>query len=132
MNLNFKGKTVLVTGGTRGIGQQLAADFTRLGAHVIATGTSSVDFMDDESVNKFLEQLKDINIDICVNNAGINRISPFCDTKDKDWDDILKVNLTGAYKICKAVARSMKKRRNGKIINVASVWAHKSREGRAA
>lgn len=132
MGLDFKDKEVLITGGTRGIGEQIAKDFTDLGANVLSTGTGFLNFLDDESTDKFLEFIKDKTFDICINNAGINTIDNFCSTKDEDWEDIMQVNLTGAYKVSKAVAKNMQKNQGGRIINVASIWSHVSRTGRAA
>ena len=128
----FEGKTVLVTGGTRGIGRQLTKDFIEQGAKVIATSTGTLNFLNEESVQSFLKSIKDTSIDICINNAGINEVKPFCETSDEAWDDILEVNLTGAYKISKAVLGGMASRGYGRIVNVASIWSHKSRVGRAA
>jgi len=132
MFMNFKGKHVLVTGGTRGIGEQLVSDFESAGATVLSTGTQDVNFLDDESVSSFISLLESLDIDVCINNAGINKVDSFCETSDESWEEILTVNLTGAYKVTKAVLKGMINRGSGKIINVASIWSHKSREGRAS
>jgi len=132
MFMNFKGKNVLVTGGTRGIGKQLVEDFEKAGATVLATGTEVVDFLDEESLSSFVNLLENMEIDVCINNAGINKIDRFCETSDASWDDILAVNLTGAYKTTKAVLKGMISRRYGRVVNIASIWSHKSRKGRAA
>jgi len=128
---NFNGKTVLITGGTRGIGAAITAEFSRCGANVISTGTDTLDLLDAASVKDFISYIESLDIDICVNSAGINVVDPLCESLDSDWEDILKVNLTGVYKISKAVAKGMKER-GGKIINLSSIWGHISREGRAA
>ena len=132
MTMNFVNKKVLVTGGTRGIGSQVVKDLIDRGAEVLATGTEMVDFLDEESLDRFTATIRDRHFDICINNVGINQTSPFSETSDRAWSDILKVNLTGTYKISKAVSKSMITRGKGKIVNVASIWAHKSRAGRAA
>ena len=131
--MNFKGNRILVTGGTRGIGKQVSEDLVDMGADfVFPTGTSIVDFSDENSTKDFIRRIEDYDFDILINSAGINEINPFLNTSDESWDDILKVNLTGAYKVCKAVAKNMKEKGSGKIINVASIWSHKSKIGRAA
>lgn len=130
--ISFKGKLVLVTGGTRGIGKQVTEDLRALGAEVIPTGTSELNLLDPNSISKFIKSIEHLSFDVCINNAGINEISSFCDTSDSSWEDILNVNLTGAYKVCKEVVRPMVTRGAGKIINIASIWSHKSRKGRAA
>lgn len=153
MKLDFRGKIVLVTGATRGIGKQLADDFASLGAELILTGTDPkkvsalnvsakknrlkriyycVDFTDHVSVENFLQQIARCKkIDVCVNNAGINRIDWLEDTKEKDWDDILNVNLRGPYLLTRAVSKIMKKNRQGRIVNISSIFGVVSRAKRS-
>jgi len=132
MNINFKDKNVLITGGSRGIGRELVNTFSNLEANVVYTSTKDLNFINKLSVNNFLDRIKNISFDICINNAGINTNNNFCDIKDVDWNDIINVNLTGCYKICKAVSKQMINQRSGKIINVASIWGNISKQGRAA
>jgi 3-oxoacyl-[acyl-carrier protein] reductase len=145
-HLDFSGKTVLVTGATRGIGKAVANSFRESNASLILTGTDSsriqqlnddlksnnndsikyyaVDFLDDASVEKFLSDLsRYTTIDVCVNNAGINVIDEFVSTRNKDYEKILKVNLNAPYRINKAVASLMMKNQYGRIVNVASIWS---------
>jgi NAD(P)-dependent dehydrogenase (short-subunit alcohol dehydrogenase family) len=132
MFMMFKGKTVLITGGSRGIGEQLVEDFKLAGAIVTSTDTTNLNFLDPNSIAEFLNSIKDLDIDICINNAGINEINPFCETSDQSWEDIIAVNLTGTFKITKSIIKKMMKREDGKVINVSSIWGHKSKIGRAA
>ena len=132
MNINFKDKNILITGGSRGIGKELVDTFTNLEANVVYTSTKDLNFIDKLSVNKFLDRIKNISFDVCINNAGININNNFCDIRDVDWNDIINVNLTGCYKICKAVSKQMINKRSGKIINVSSIWGNISKQGRAA
>ena len=143
MNINFINKTVLVTGGSRGIGKQIVEDMVQLGANVITTSTTfqqsdhpnvkycCVDFRDEESTKEFLEYISGIDIDVCVNNAGINKIDSILDVKISDWNDILEVNLSAPFKVIQAVSKRMITRRYGRIINVASIWGNISIAKRA-
>lgn len=152
MELNFKGKTALVTGATRGIGQHIAGELQRLGAELILTGTEAsqierlnktsqgrhikylqLDFLDDSSVAKFLESIRQYKrINVCINNAGINRINYLTDFPLEDWDKIIKVNLSGPFIISKEVAKIMQKNRYGRIVNIASIFGVITREKRSA
>ncbi|MDI7237427.1 SDR family oxidoreductase [Leptospira santarosai] len=147
MQILFKNKTIVVTGGTRGIGKQIATDFLELGGNVIVTGTSSelsedckhpnlkyqsVDFQNQKSLNSFIEYLKGIEkIEICVNNAGINRINYLENTLDKDWDDMQSVNVKAPFFITRAVSKKMKENGYGRIVNIASIFGSVSKEKRS-
>lgn len=154
MKIDFERQVVLVTGATRGIGRQIAGDFAELGAELILTGTHEdeikalntsieelgnqkkkyycVDFLDANSAKKFLDELRDYRrIDVCVNNAGINRIDYIDETKTKDWDDIIAVNLKAPFMVIREISKLMKKNGYGRIINISSIWGLKSIEKRS-
>tara|TARA_R110002124_G_scaffold124226_3_gene283230 strand:+ start:324 stop:1046 length:723 start_codon:yes stop_codon:yes gene_type:complete len=145
MILNYKNQNVLVTGATRGIGRRLAEDMATLGANVTATGTSSnykpftsginfhqANFLSDESTDRFTSFVSDMNFDVVINNAGINKIDSICEIDTKDWDDIIAVNLTAPLKVLKAVTPGMKERGYGRVVNIASIWGSVSIPHRAA
>jgi 3-oxoacyl-[acyl-carrier protein] reductase len=138
MKIDFSGKIALVTGGTKGIGKQIASDLLRLGADVYVTGTSSdppqdspggterywgVDFTDRADTERFLGVVEKMErIDICINNAGINRINPIDETLVKDWDDIAAVNLDAPFLVTRCVSKIMKANQYGRIINISSIF----------
>ncbi len=145
MKIDFQDQTVLVTGATRGMGKQFADDFAKLGADLILTGTDkdkietlnrearrdkqssrkyyAVDFANAESTKAFIEAIDAYQkIDVCINNAGINRINFIDETLIEDWKEILAVNLEAPFMITRAVSRLMKKNRYGRIINIASIF----------
>lgn len=144
--IDFSGKTALVTGATRGIGAAIAHDLAALGANLILTGTNpaqiaelnraneqvgirniryvQADFADRESLDAFLDKIASYEqIDICINNAGTNRILPIYETTVQDYDFLTDVNLRAPFLICRQVSQVMKRSGYGRIVNVASIWS---------
>jgi 3-oxoacyl-[acyl-carrier protein] reductase len=142
---DFQGKNVLITGATRGIGAAIARDFFEAGANLILTGTDRknieilnetnkqnkiknikylpVDFSKDESFKKFLKELKSHGrIDICINNAGVNRINFIDRTNIEDFELLTKINLRAPFMICRQLSQLMKQANYGRIVNIASIW----------
>ena len=140
---NMKYRAV-VTGATRGIGYAIAERLLKDGLEVIVTGTKKngkhptgatyyqVDFLDEDSTNKFINFLKKQQINILVNNAGINKISEFSSIDIDDFDHILRINLRAPFQICQAVIPYMEKIKWGRIVNLTSVFGNISKEYRAA
>jgi 3-oxoacyl-[acyl-carrier protein] reductase len=140
----LKGKLVLVTGASRGIGHAIAMTLGKAGATVIGTATSeegakniSKIFADNNILGKGTilnvtdnAQISDIlkivtdefgSIDILINNAGITRDNILVRMKEDEWDDIINTNLSSVYRMSKAVLRGMIKKRSGRIISITSV-----------
>jgi len=144
----LKNKKALVTGGTAGIGKEIAIAFAKQGADVVIFGTNAekakqvleeleqaklfpeqrfgaeiVNVSDkktvDEAIQRLLEHWE--QFDILVNNAGITRDMLLMKMKEQDWDDVIDVNLKSVYNLCQALVRSMLKAKAGKIINISSV-----------
>ncbi len=145
--IQFKDKTAIVTGSTRGIGKEIAMELESKGAKVIVTGTSSVapefigngnflylsvDFTDSNSTDHFLKEVSKIDdISICINNAGINKINFLEDCLDTDLDNMLSVNLEVPFKLTRIFAKNMKKNGYGRIVNISSIFGSLSREKRS-
>ena len=134
----------VVTGATRGIGYAIAKKLLQDNMEVIATGTQedadyptgvtyyAVDFLNDDSVNEFVEYLKKKKIDVLINNAGINKISEFAAIDIDDFDRILRVNLRTPFLLCQAVIPHMQKNKWGRIVNLTSIFGSITKEYRAS
>ncbi len=134
----------VVTGGTRGIGYAIAERLIEDGMDVIVTGTRKdakypdgasyylVDFLSDVSIIAFVEFLKNQQVDVLVNNAGINKIGEFASIDIEDFDRILRVNLRTPFQLCQAVIPNMKENNWGRIVNLTSIFGNISKEYRAS
>ncbi len=143
--MQLKGKTAIITGSSRGIGKAIAFKLGKMGANIALNGSSA-----SEALNKAEAELKEAGInviatvgdvrkledveamfktvaeafgkiDILVNNAGITRDKLILRMSESDWDDVLDINLRGAFLCTKVASKIMMKQKYGKIINISSV-----------
>ncbi len=125
--LDFKGKTAVVTGGMQGIGAAIVKRLESSGAKVAIWDLDHADKVDvssPSSVEKAVERsLKQLGkIDVLVNNAGIaGPTVPVVDYPVAEWERVLKIDLTGPFLCCRAVAPHMVKQKYGRIVNIASI-----------
>jgi 3-oxoacyl-[acyl-carrier protein] reductase len=142
MKGRFEGRHVLITGGGRGIGLEIAQQFGREGARVSIFDRAK-DLLDDCSlklnkqkissnpfhvdvsrVSEVVEAVREVEaiapIDVLVNNAGIARETPFLDIEEEEWRSIIDINLTGYFFVAQSVCRYMVQREKGVVLNMAS------------
>jgi 3-oxoacyl-[acyl-carrier protein] reductase len=155
MAQELDGKVAVVTGGTQGIGFEIARTFSLQGARVLLTGRTPekaeaaaakigaesggellgmaanvAKSADAEAMlNNALDKFK--RIDILVNNAGVTRDNLMLRMSEEDFDEVLDTNLKGAFLCCKAACRPMLKARGGSIINISSVVGLSGNAGQA-
>jgi len=138
---DLTGRTALVTGATGGIGAAIAREMHAKGAVVAISGRRgdmldalagrlsgrvhvfSCDIASKEEVEALVPAAEQAmgHVDILVNNAGVTRDQLFMRMKDEDWDDVLAIDLTAAFRLARATVRGMMRRRFGRIIGIASV-----------
>ena len=125
--LDFKGRTAVVTGGMQGIGAAIVKRLETSGAKVAVwdlDGPGKVDVSSNDSIQSALKKtLQDLGkIDVLVNNAGVAGLNvPTVDYPIEEWERVLRINLTSQFLCCRAVAPQMVKAKYGRIVNIASV-----------
>ncbi len=151
----FSGKTALITGGSRGIGFAVASRLARNGCTVHLMGRNPerlersvagirdetgatvegivADLGDEKSLADALREIsrKDRSYQFLVNNAGIARDGLVLRMRPEQWDEVMRVNLTAAFRITRAVLPAMVKARCGKVVNITSVVALMGNPGQA-
>jgi 3-oxoacyl-[acyl-carrier protein] reductase len=152
---NFENQTVIVTGGTRGIGAGISEAFLRAGARVIATYAGN-----ENAAAAFREKLADLGqglhlrrfrvqdaaevesffkafeqefgeLHVLVNNAGIRRDQIIASLPESDWDEVIDINLKGTYNMTRFAVLAMMKNRYGRIVNMSSVGGKLGLPGQA-
>ena len=140
-------KTVLITGGTKGIGKAVALEFLKRGYEVVINYHSDertalatqeefnmlgycpvllrADVSDENQVNQMFEEFFGIyeKLDVLINNAGVSLVRVLQDTSSDEWNRVFGVNVKGVFHCCRAVADKMIGNGGGSIINISSVFA---------
>ena len=139
--IDLKGKKVLLTGASGGLGKAIAIELAKNGADICLTGRNQIELAELQKIigDKTEFVLSDLSnstgitdlantaqekmgqIDILINNAGITRDNLFIRMSDDEWNDVININLNSIFKLSKLLIKGMIKRRFGRIINITSV-----------
>lgn len=153
MKGELNGKVVVITGASRGIGRELALEYARNGANVVAgyhknkeaaesllkeleeLGTTAMivgaDVTDKDDVKRMYKDIKERfdRVDVLVNNAGISKEGLIMMMSEENWEDVIKTNLYGVFLCSKIFIKGMISEKQGKIINIASLRGQIGGEG---
>ncbi|MGP6146312.1 3-oxoacyl-[acyl-carrier-protein] reductase [Jeotgalibaca sp. A122] len=151
--MELKGKTVVVTGSSRGIGEAIAEEFAKQGANIVLNARKAVpeemleklqsygvqveailgDVSDFNSAKHLIDQTKERfgSVDVLINNAGINRDKLVMRMDEEDFDATYEVNLKGSFNTIRHALPLMLKQRAGSIINISSVVGETGNAGQA-
>ena len=139
--MNLENKNIIVTGASGGIGNSIVEKLNNSGANVLATGTREeklkelkdrfskikilkFDISNHESIEKFIDDASNElggNLECIVNNAGITRDNLTIRMNMNEWRNVIDINLTSTFLMCKFAIKKMLKNKSGKIINITSV-----------
>ena len=148
--INFKGKKILITGATGGIGYALVKKFLSLDGTVLATGTNTekldalkkefpninvlkFDISQHSKIGEFIENVSSqlVGLDILVNNAGITMDNLSLRMKDEEWNKVIDINLSSTFYLCKNAIKKMLKNKYGRIVNITSIVGHTGNLGQS-
>ena len=153
--VEFRGRTVIVTGSASGIGQALAAAYGRAGANVVLADVNQrdgernadairghggraafvlADVRQEADVTRLMNEAVAAfgAIHVLINNAGVSRFKPLYDLSTAEWDDIVAIHLRGTFMCSREAARRMREHGDGAIVNIASTRALMSEPGSEA
>ena len=148
MKIDLTGKTALVTGASRGIGEAIARRLGETGAHVLCAARSAdrvkqiaaeignatgveLDIAGSDVRDRVKKLLEERSIDILVNNAGITEDDLFIRMKPEAWTNVLRTNLDSAFHITQEIVKKMIRARWGRVINISSVVGLMGNAGQA-
>ena len=148
--MNFKGKKILVTGATGGIGGAIIKKFLSLNASVLGTGTNQeklellkkefptlttegFDISKHDEIDSFIDKVFSSlgGLDILINNAGITKDNLSLRMKNEEWQKVIDINLTSTFYLCRSAIKKMLKNKFGRVVNITSIVGHTGNIGQA-
>ncbi len=148
--MDFKGKKILVTGATGGIGGEIVKKFLSLNGTVLGTGTNlqklnnlkdkypnliteQFDISQHNKIEQFIDKVfLDLGgLDILINNAGITKDNLSLRMKNDEWQSVININLTSTFYLCKSAIKKMLKNKFGRIVNITSIVGHTGNIGQS-
>ena len=148
--MDFKGKKILVTGATGGIGGDIVRKFLSLNATVLGTGTNleklnslkeknpkliteQFDISKHDKIDEFIDKVFSSldGLDILINNAGITKDNLSLRMKSEEWQSVIDINLSSTFYLCKSAIKKMLKNKFGRIVNITSIVGHTGNIGQA-
>ena len=148
--MNFKGKKILVTGATGGIGGAIVKKFLSLNASVLGTGTNQeklellkkefptlitegFDISKHDEIDSFIDKVFSSlgGLDILINNAGITKDNLSLRMKNEEWQKVIDINLTSTFYLCKSAIKKMLKNKFGRVVNITSIVGHTGNIGQS-
>ena len=149
--INLKGKKIIITGASGGIGNSIVQKFSDCGASILATGTRiekleeikskfknvniiKFDISQNDKIEEFIEKATSIlggNLDCIINNAGLTQDNLAIRMSLDEWKKVIDVNLTSTFLLSKFAIKKMLKNKSGKIINITSVVGHTGNLGQS-
>ena len=148
--INFKGKKILITGATGGIGKAIVKKFLSLEGTVLATGTNTekldslkkefptinilkFDISEHSKIEEFIENVASqlVGLDVLINNAGITKDNLSLRMKDEEWKKVIDINLSSTFYLCKHSIKKMLKNKYGRIVNITSIVGHTGNLGQS-
>ena len=146
----FNNKNILITGASGGIGNELVKKFVSLGGNVLGSGTKSekldiikkkhpnikvkkFDISEHTRIEEFIDNvaLELGGLDILINNAGINEDNLSLRMQDKEWKNVIDINLTSTFLLAKYSIKKMLKNKFGRVVNITSVVGHTGNAGQS-
>jgi NAD(P)-dependent dehydrogenase (short-subunit alcohol dehydrogenase family) len=125
----MNGKTALITGASRGIGNAIAQLFQEQGVQLLTPARIDLDLSTNDSVDRYCSSISQ-PVDIIVNNAGINILAAADEFTDTELAEMLQVNLVAPMRLLSALSPGMAQRGYGRIVNISSIWSGVSKPRR--